>query len=487
MQSTAEAGGLASPVAQSSWKYWKVYEAALLVLCAALVIFQLFVPPILGVADNNDFPKLMGRFCLGKENHNLFEYATFFFQYDQKYCWNSELPSSAVLPLRIAVEIAKVISPAGQFDLRILGALYAGMFLFTFWLLQVSVRELQPRARLLVPAVVLLIFDTATYIPSFSTFYFDTASFIFLLLSAILICRMALRPFVSTREYLTTAAVVLLFTTSKTQHTILGLLLIPAFLLPFGRLQFPSKPFRIGAAASIVIASILMFAATPRWYLATNYYNALFFQYLPRSSNPAADLAQLGIDPGMIRYVGQHAFLPDSPMQTQSGINAFSKQVSTGKMVQYYVTHARTSAQVLNHALDEAGLQRVRMEIGTREYRLGNYEQSSGRAPEAQSRFLDFWTALKTAIFGNRGALYGLYAFALLGGAWICALRSAASLRAPAMTIAAMLSAMVIAAAAIAMVDAVETGRHLFLFNALLDVTVCGLVAFSSSSFSQES
>jgi len=55
---------------------WAIYEWALLAVCAGLVSWQLFVPPSLGVADNNDFAKLIGRVCLGGE-HPLFEYVGF--------------------------------------------------------------------------------------------------------------------------------------------------------------------------------------------------------------------------------------------------------------------------------------------------------------------------------------------------------------------------------------------------------------------------
>ena len=44
--------------------------------------------------------------------------------------------------------------------------------------------------------------------------------------------------------------------------------------------------------------------------------------------------------------------------------------------------------------------------------------------------------------------------------------------------IAAIWTTMVVLAAVLVMFDGVDTGRHLFLFNAMLDMTACGLLCF---------
>lgn len=456
--------------------FWRWYEGVLLLLFGVLAAAQLFIPPYLGVADNNDFPKLMGHFCLGRDGHPLFEYAHFSFQTDPKYCWDSQLPTSALLPAAAAVGIAGVFLPPGDFDLRILGGIYAGLFILFFWLLQRSVRGLHPWARLSMPPLFLLVFNTATHVPAFSTFYFDTASFVFLLLSSVAVCRLVLRDAIPLWEYLLAAAAVVLFTTSKSQHTVLGLLMIPAFLMSFQRTRFPAKPVRIGAAVCIGAGAVMMFAVTPRWYQTTASYNALFYQCLPRSSDPAGDLAALGLDPGMIQYVGKHAFLPDAPLQTQQQVEDLTPKLSAGRMIRYFVTHPRVAMLVLESALGEGGHQRVRMVIGDRLYRLGNYEQSAGKAPESQSGFLDIWSTAKAFVFGGRGWLYGLYTLGLLAAAWHVGWHQPARYRLRMCVLAGMITLMVAASAGVTLFDGVDTGRHLSLFNTLLDLCLCGTI-----------
>jgi hypothetical protein len=180
----------------------------------------------------------------------------------------------------------------------------------------------------------------------------------------------------------------------------------------------------------------------------------------------------------MVRYVGQHAFLPDSPMRDPREIERLGRFISARSLMLYYLRHPRIAVLVFRHALDEGSLQRVRMRIGTREYRLGNYEKSAGKAPEAQSHFFDFWNDLKAAVFGGRPGLYAGYAAVLLAALWSLALSQAAGLRGRLIAVAYIWTAMVTLSAILVMFDGVDTGRHLFLFNAMLDMTACGLLCF---------
>jgi hypothetical protein len=449
---------------------WAIYEWALLVVCAGLMSWQLFFPPSLGVADNNDYSKLIGRVCLGGE-HPLFEYVGFEYHQSPDYCWDSGLITSAVLPLRVAMAAGKPWS-GGRFDLRRLGAVYGLLFLLVLAAIQKLTRGLGAAARVLLPAFVVLVFCGASYVPWFDSFYFDTASYVFLWFAVLACLRFMLRERVTTLDYVAALACALLFETSKSQHTALALPLISCFWLRLGRARFPGIPWRIAATVAVVAAAVVMFATAPPWYQTVNSYNALFYQSLPHSQDPAGDIAQMGMDPGMVRYVGKHAFLPDSPTQDARATERLGRFISVRSLTFYYLSHPRVAALVFRGALAEGSLQRVRMQIGTHQYRLGNFEKRVGKPPEAQSHFLDFWSDLKAAMFGNRPVLYGCYAAGLLAALWIFCLRARVT------PIAAIWTSMVALAAVLVMFDGVDTGRHLFLFNAMLDMTACGLLCF---------
>jgi hypothetical protein len=327
---------------------------------------------------------------------------------------------------------------------------------------------------LIVPASVALVFCTATYIPWFNSFYFDTASYVFLCLAIPALLRLILRETVTTWDYLWALAATLLFETSKSQHTALALPLIPCFWLRFGRPAFPRLPLRIFATVAIAAAAVLMFTTAPAWYQTVNTYNALFYQALPHSPDPVADLAQFGMDPEMATYVGKHAFLPDSPMHDPVETERLGHYLTAPNLARYYVSHPRIAWLVFRNVLTEGSLQRVEMQTGQRQVRLGNYEKSAGKPPEAQSHFLDFWNDLKTAAFGNRPLLFACCIAVLVAALWILAFSRSARV----IAIAAMWTTMLATAALLVMFDGIDTGRHMFLFNAMLDMTACGLLCF---------
>ncbi len=263
----------------------------------------------------------------------------------------------------------------------------------------------------------------------------------------------------------------------ESQHTALAIPLIACFWLRLERRRFPPVGVRVAATASILGSAVMMFNTSPPWYQTINSFNALFYKALPVSSDVRGDLASLGIDPAMARYAGQHSFLPDSPMQNAREVELLGRVLTAPKLARYYVSHPRIAVLVLGSARAEGSLQRVRMQIGARQYRLGNYEKSAGKPPEAQSHFLDFWTGSKVAVFGDRPVLYGAYAAGLLGALWIFAFRQVGNGRARMLALCAVWTAMVTLAAVLTMFDEVDTGRHLFLFNAMLDMTLCGVIA----------
>ena len=443
----------------------------LFVVAAALIAWQLFVPPALGVADNGDYPKLIGSACLGGE-HPMFSYAAFTWVRAPANCWNSGMITSASLPFRITLAAAEPFS-GDRYDLRFLGAAWAVLFLVAFAMLQRLAR-----GRPWIPAGALLIFCSATYVPWFNSFYFDTASYVFLWLSMVAVIRLMLCETVRIAEYIVAVVAVLLLTVSKAQHTALALPLIAALWLDFGRAGFPGRFARAGASAVIVLTALAMFVTSPRSYQAVNTWNALLYRALPHAANPADDLASMGIDPAMARYAGKHAFLPDSPMNDPVKAAEIGRVITPLRLVRFYARHPVITGLVFRDALAEGSLQRVRMQIGARQYRLGNYEMNTGEPPEAQSHFMDFWTSWKAAAFGNRPWLYGAWALALLAVSWILALRQPHKFRRRVVALTAIWTTMVLLAPLLVLFDGVDTGRHLFLYNAMLDMTVCGLLGF---------
>ena len=124
--------------------------------------------------------------------------------------------------------------------------------------------------------------------------------------------------------------------------------------------------------------------------------------------------------------------------------------------------------------LEEASLDRVRMKTGAIEYRLGNYEQSTGKKPQTLSYFFCVWPWLKHAVIANRPRVYLLYVVGAIAAAWALAPR-VARMR----VLLGFVTGCLAVAWAVSMLDGVEAGRHLTVFNFLLDLVVCADIGFA--------
>jgi hypothetical protein len=54
-----------------------------------LLSWQLMLPPVVGLANNGDFPKMLGHLSLGTPGNHPFEYADTTYEFDGRYHWDS--------------------------------------------------------------------------------------------------------------------------------------------------------------------------------------------------------------------------------------------------------------------------------------------------------------------------------------------------------------------------------------------------------------
>jgi len=146
--------------------------------------------------------------------------------------------------------------------------------------------------------------------------------------------------------------------------------------------------------------------------------------------------------------------------------------VTLPKMSWFLLTHPGADLKVLPHDPEEASLERVGMKIGETEYRLGNYERTAGKGANAQSGFLVLWSECKLAMYARRPFVFAGYVLIVSAGLVAAALYQPLD-RGRAVLGALVLIAMLPASFVPAFFDGGDTGRHLFLFNCVLDLCAC--------------
>jgi len=441
-----------------------------LLLAAAAVLFQAFLPPPVGLANNGDFPKIIGQFDLGNPSadKDVFRFADTRYVSDPKYHYESRFYSSELLLFAAALGLNSVSFNPDFFDLRVMGAVHAAVFLLAFYRLLPLVRPFRPVRRGVLLFIILLVFTDVMYVSYFNSFYMDTAALLFLFLSVVSFLR-ALRWRKAADRWLFVVSSALVIT-SKTQHYPLGLPV--ALLLAWkGGLLTPGRGrwFRTLAVISVLMATAFSYRlGTPSYYPALGTYTVIFFELLPKSQNVASDLKELGLEDSYQRYVGTHAYSPNAGMRDPRFEEDYRRNSSYAHLAWFFAKHPMRALEVTFSRLNDAGRQRPR---------VGNFDRRTGFPEGAQSRTLAVWSGLKARIFTGHGWLYLLYAVALALAVTGFAIARKGSLPMGIPAAVATLAAMTLIELAVAsFADALDPERHFSLFSALTDLLlICGI------------
>jgi len=452
-------------------------SAIALLLAVAAVVFQCFVPPNVGLADNGDFPKIAGQLDVGNPlfSKDVVRFADLKYVVDAKYHWDSQFYSSELLLFAAAFGLDSILGKPDIFDLRLLGAIHAAIFLLAFYRLLPLLNPLRPALRMVLLGLILVFFTDVMYIGYFNSFFMDTAALLFLLLTVVSFLR-ALRWQRPVDRWLFVASSMLLVT-SKTQHFLLG---IPIALLLIwkGGLLTPGRgrAFRTFSTVGVLAASAFSnrFGSPPQ-YPTMGSYTVIFFELLPASKDVSSDLKDLGLDDSYKQYVGTNAYSPGVPVQDPQLREIFKPKVAYANIARFFVKHPSRALEATISRMGDAGRQRPY---------AGNYDKRTGFAEYAQTRAFTVWSGLKALAFGGHGARYLFYSLFLALAPAVFAVVQRKSLPAGIPEAMVALAAMALIALLVAsLADALDAERHYSLFSALTDLLLIFGVSVVATTF----
>lgn len=457
----------------------KALDLAFFACVFALVVWQLFVPPALSVANDHDFEKILGRLCLGPAPTQLtpyFDYTVFRYTYDADSCIEWPMRTTNEPPFHAALWLNHLLYSKTDFDLRFMGAVYGLIFLAGFVSLQRALRHLPLPLSIAAQIAWILVTCNAVYVPMLNTLYFDALSFATLTGALSSVALVMLRPTAGAREILTASLWLAVLAGSKGQHAPLALLFIPGLWLQC----FASRALAARAIGTVMIlaAAWLSLTTMPGFYQGEATFNALFYRILPQVENPAAWLAETKIPVTWTRYSGEVAFAEDVPLRDPYYEEQFGKRFGAADLIRLYFRHPSAAWMIACENLEEASMDRVRMRMSGASHRLGNYPESLRRPPQTVSHFFTVWAAVKAAIFGDRPLAYAAFILAVIALAWKLAPRGYAM-----NCLLATVTAALAVEFAICMLDGADGGRHLTIFSYLLDLLVCANAVFALRRF----
>jgi len=362
---------------------------------AVILLYQLVVPPIVGVANNGDFERFMGRLGL---QHLTTEYTDKYWNYvnrefsiTARNWWRSGYVSSENLFVEVALLLCNLISKTGLFDIRALGLTHALAFLSAIWLMLVASRGFPGPVRCVFGLCLVVVFTDVGYVAFFNSLYSEPAALIFLCLAVglALLCLVSPKP--SAFLPLSYLVAAMLFASSKPQTAWLGIPLAAYGVYLSGTQS--SRGWRVilrGAVLVLCLVCVLVFQATPEYLKGHWAYNSIFYGILRNSLSPGQDLRELGLDGGLAPYAGTISYLPDSAINDADVPLSFFARIGWGRILRFYASHPDRLINLAHQSAESAFL--------LRDPRLGNYEKSAGLPPRAKSQAFDIWSRLRAQL-----------------------------------------------------------------------------------------
>ncbi len=361
----------------------------------AILALQLLVPPVVGLADNGDYQRVMGYAGFEHSTDDPGERYLAFLRTSYRVLpvgavRNGHLSSETLLALAArGIARARV---GGVFDLRVLGALHAALLALALAGLLRSCRGLSIPAQAAAAVLGVFFFTDVGYAAPFNSFYGQSASLVFLLLTAAVAGRAirvgGLAGGWLVLYFLCAAA----FVGSKPQEAIQGPVL--ALLgLRLGGVRWRGAARRPAAWLAVALSAFSVWygRSTPTGLKEAALYQVVFYEILPHSPDPALDAAALGLDPGWLRYSGTDAFQPDTPLLDPAFRVRFLRAVGYRRIARFYLARPRRLAE---------RVARVSPKMWTLRPSYGNLERSAEHPRLTKTNRFAAWSRLRMRLFG---------------------------------------------------------------------------------------
>jgi hypothetical protein len=382
--------------------------AAALAAAAAILGLQLLASPVVGLADNGDYERVMG---YAGFQHTTADPAERYFSFLRtRYAvvspgwFRGGYLSSETLLAFAARWAHAALSPDPVFDLRWLGGLHALLLLTALGGLIRACRDLALPTQAAVAALLVFFFTDVGYAAPLNSFYSQTASLLFLLLTAAAAAEAIRRGRLSGVLLLVYFGAALLFVGSKPQEKLAAPLLALFGLRLSGVLWTRGwRPLPAGLAVGLCVFGFWYGRHTPYTLREATLYQVVFSDLLARSPSPGADAAELHLDPSWLRYAGTSPYARDSPLLGSEFRMRFLHQLGYRRILRFYLAHPDRLADRVERASRSAWSLRPN---------FGNFERSAEHPRSELATRFSAWSRLR----GTLGAHAAPWAGLLLGG-----------------------------------------------------------------------
>lgn len=382
--------------------------AAALTGAAAILSLQLFVPPIVGLPDNGDYERVMGyagfQHTTGVYGERYFSFLRARYAIVAPGWFRGGYHSSETILAFVARYVHLAFSKQPVFDIRLLGAIHAALLLLSLAGLIRAIRGLAVPTQALVAGLLVFVFTDIGYVAPFNSFYSQTASLLFLLLTVAIAAVAVRRGQLSGGLLLAYFGCALLFVGSKPQETLAApLLALFGMRLTGVRWLGPWRRTAVWLGVGLCAFAVWYARHTPRTLREASAFQIVFDDLLAHSPAPGADAAELGLDPDWVKYTGSNPYAPDSPLLDPRFGARFLHRIGYRQIFQFYLRHPTR----LVGRIERASLQAWSLRPA-----FGNFERSPERPEKTLATQFSLWSRVR----GRLGTHPLLWIVLLLGG-----------------------------------------------------------------------
>jgi hypothetical protein len=381
---------------------------AFLAAAGAILALQLLVPPVVGLADNRDYERVMG---YAGFQHTTADPAQRYFSFVRTHYavaapgwFRGGYHSSETLLAFVARALHLAFRGGPVFDLRVLGAIHAALLLAALAGILRSLRELSWTTQALAALLLLFFFTDVGYVAPLNSFYSQAASLVFLLLAAAVATLGVRRGRLEGASVVAYFVAALLFVGSKPQEKLAApLLALYGLRLAGVRWRGAWRQTATWLAAGLCAFAVWYGRHTPYTLREAAIYQVVFGEILEHSTDPAADSVELQLDPAWVRLAGTNPYAPDSPLLDPTFRMRLLHQVGYRRILGFYLRHPARLADRIQRASRQAWSLRPN---------FGNYEQSSERPTATLATRFSGWSRVR----GRLGSHPLVWMALLLGG-----------------------------------------------------------------------
>ena len=375
--------------------FFKPHVVAVLIL-VLISGFALFVSPLIGLADNGDYGRIMLPNGLRHERQrDLNDYFGYFNCWYDKLQYYNEVKadkSTHSVIIKIAMGLDDLFTHDKKFDIRFLAIInLAVLALGIYWIVEVVGGMLDDKVfRYIMALMAVVIFGDIGYTVYFNSFFGEGVAYPFFLLSISALLKFSVDKNARMRYIVIFLVSSLIFIGSKNQYSLNGILcfFILSSILVL-KISNWKKVLTIILGSCLLVFSLLMYLVIDKGIYLINKYHTITRGVMLFEPDAQKIAGKIGLDERFALLAGTIYFdkTPVIDPKDEILLADFYSKYDVFSIAFYYLKNPSAFAKIMKFGLKNSFT--IRPEV------LGNYTRDSGRRWGERANFFSLWSYLK--------------------------------------------------------------------------------------------